>query len=625
MVCAALGRGFCLKHFFVLLGGLAISVILVVLMSMPGIAQTPEVSSTATPETSVIVASDVFVRGGPGESYVPVGALQAGDRVRAIARNEATTWLMIPYNRGYGWIRRDLAFWVEFLALLPVVDEDNLTPTPATDATEAILLLPTPTPTSNYVITSANSALVRAGPGRGYVRLGQLRPGDTVDPVARNEDTTWVMIRYTPPFLEAITGTETPIPIEFAWIARELVHWENEDSLQNLPVVDEDNLTPTATFTPSSTPSSTLTSTATSTATDTPTFTATSTATDTPTATFTPSDIPTLTATITSSPTSTTAPSLTMTSSPTATATTTPTPTFTATVTATPTPTLTATHTATVTATPTPSFTATHTTTATATETETPTLTETATNTAEPTRQAAVAQPSDTPVPPSDTPVHTATQLPTATAVPSNTEPSPSETLTSTVTISASETAESTEVAAAPVTESDNTPESAPTSVPTPVSGADESASALESTKMRPETIIAGVMLVLILLYIAAYLLGLRAVGRYTDGFVVDRCPVCQQGTLDIEARQVRFLGVPIVRRRIRCTHCRSVMREMGTRRWRYAIDPNANSAMYERYNGKIIEDYRLIELDQNPILPDQPHIRKPPTVFPRQDDDDHV
>jgi hypothetical protein len=72
-----------------------------------------------------------------------------------------------------------------------------------------------------------------------------------------------------------------------------------------------------------------------------------------------------------------------------------------------------------------------------------------------------------------------------------------------------------------------------------------------------------------------------------------------------MEQRTERFLGVPRVRRTVRCANCRSTLREVGPRRWRYSIDPNANQNMFNRYNGRVLEE------DFLRALPNQPHITR--------------
>ncbi|MBA3871340.1 MAG: hypothetical protein H0X30_19530, partial [Anaerolineae bacterium] len=236
---------------------------------------------TGTPTASSVIQQDIFVRGGPGRDYLPVGKLLAGDHVRPLSRNAQGDWVMIVYGKTYGWIRRDLAFWVENIDTLPVIDVTNLTPSPVlpTTPTATPLLLPTETPVGNWVQLDgdAQSGFVRAGPGRTYLRLGQLLTGDSVEPVSQNADGSWIMIRYGQ---------------GFGWVARNLVLWV--DNLDVLPVIEVVNLTPSATFT------ATNTSTPTSTATDTATSTITPTVTSTSTASFTPTVPATSTATFTS-------------------------------------------------------------------------------------------------------------------------------------------------------------------------------------------------------------------------------------------------------------------------------------------------------------------------------------
>src|SRR5262249_10371745 len=137
------------------------------------------------------------------------------------------------YRRFFGWIRRDLAIWKEDIDHLPVLDVPDLTPTFPPGKETATPFFPTSTPPANYVRVFANSAYVRAGPGRTYLRLSQLYAGENVEPVARNADGSWIMIR--------VDGG-------FGWIERDLVVWAVD--LDGLPVVSEDNLTPSLTFTP---------------------------------------------------------------------------------------------------------------------------------------------------------------------------------------------------------------------------------------------------------------------------------------------------------------------------------------------------------------------------------------
>ncbi|MGQ9887559.1 MAG: hypothetical protein ACUVSX_03625, partial [Aggregatilineales bacterium] len=279
----------------------------------------PSPTATPTPFLSQVLAADIYVRSGPGLGYVPVGGLRDGAFVVPASRSADGEWVMIRYSHGFGWVRRDLVYWVEDLDALPILLEDALTPTVQPGSESPTPFFPTPTPVGNWVSVGPEGALLRAGPGRGYLRLGTLTSGILIEePLGRNQDATWVMFRYGD---------------GFAWIARNLVVWSSD--VDGLPVLSENRLTPTATHTAS------LTATTTSTPTAIPTATSTASATPTPTATVTSTATATLTASPTASatPTSTSTASATPSATPTATVTNTPTATLTASPTASATPT----------------------------------------------------------------------------------------------------------------------------------------------------------------------------------------------------------------------------------------------------------------------------------------------
>lgn len=521
-------------------------------------AQDATASPTAS-EGNVVVVASAFVRSGPADSFVAVGALYAGDTVRPLNISEDGFWILIPYSRGNGWIQRNLVRWEDdaALELLPVMPA-NITPTPRVEVTNTPFI-PTFTPEGNYVNPSnAQSVYLRAGPGRGYLRLGQLRPSDTVIPLARNADTTWIMIRFQ----------NTPFQDGFAWVAADLITWEDPASLADLPIVEETNLTPTATFTASITPSITQTPAPSSTAS------ATSSMTTAPTATAEASATATNTNTATTAPTATSEASATATETNTATATHTATLEPTATATSTASTTLEPSATASSTATNTPEATATDTATTAPTETNTATTAPSATHTAttEPTTEAAVVV-----VFPSET----------ATTAPSNT-PEPSATATETLAPTDIFALQSTAVVLNATAE------------PSPAPLVEETVPQA-GFSLPIEAIVGLIVLLIIALYIGLYMQGLSAAARYKAGFVVDRCPVCQRGHLHIEERPNRLLGIPMTRRTVRCDECRSVLRETGNRRWRYAVDRIENPLMYERFNGKEVSDADLERLLKQP------------------------
>jgi ribosomal protein S27E len=114
---------------------------------------------------------------------------------------------------------------------------------------------------------------------------------------------------------------------------------------------------------------------------------------------------------------------------------------------------------------------------------------------------------------------------------------------------------------------------------------------------IAPELIAAGALILLILGYIALYLRGAATASQYAGGFVIDKCPVCREGNLTVESRTERSLGIPNTKHVVRCDNCRSVIRESGGGRWRYAVDRAVNPAMYDRLNNREIREDTLKRL----------------------------
>lgn len=224
---------------------------------------------------------------------------------------------------------------------------------------------------------------------------------------------------------------------------------------------------------------------------------------------------------------------------------------------------------------------------------------------------------------PTDTPVSTDT----ATITPTNT-PTVTNTATHTNTATPTETVAADEVAVvatepptptrtlAPLDAPDVLPTALPASetpggavaaVVTPPGGGDAPGGAPPLTTIPPEPnnrlplelIIGGGILLVVVGYAGVFWRGAAAADRYADGFVIDTCPVCEEGNLTVDTRVNRILGVPRVKRAVRCDNCRSVLREVGARRWRYAIDRLANPDLYRRYNGRVLDESTLESLNK--------------------------
>ena len=549
-----------------------------------------------------------------------IGRVNYGDWVQPLARNSDGDWIQISYLTTVGWVPQESVQWRFDIAALPVISLSDVTPVPR-PLYYSTPGGPTYTPNRNWVSVGQEGAYVRSGPGRGYPTLGALYTGDIIDPVAHDVAEDWVMIRFGE---------------GFGWIRYDLVEWSSD--VLPLPVIDVPELTPGFTAVPvrpSATPLPTVSvlttrtpvrgpipletptplPTATFTPSVTPVPTETATATTTPSATST--ETPTETATATSTATET--PTATATASATLTATASATPTETATVTASATPT----ETATATWTQTPSATSTETNTPTATLTETPTetvlplvlqvsptlaLTETPVSTETLTATVTV---SETPVPTetaTEIPTETATATATNTASPTPTEtPSPTETATSTLTPTATETPTETATATATNTASP-TPSETPIPSETPTATITPTATSAPLVAVTsegeddgglptPALLAGGILAALLLAYLVTYVIQASNIARYREGFVLERCPVCEEGHLHLEDRHYRVLGIPRVRRTVRCDNCNSVLRQLRPDRWRYAVDGAANPAMFEQYNGRILSEQQLLEI----------------------------
>lgn len=130
-------------------------------------------------------------------------------------------------------------------------------------------------------------------------------------------------------------------------------------------------------------------------------------------------------------------------------------------------------------------------------------------------------------------------------------------------------------------------------------SGDDANSDSVPSSSISPGSglAIGGVGMLLLGFYGWRFVRGTRNLRRYSDGFVVDWCPVCRTGRLHLDEHVNRVLGVPRVHRTVRCNECRSVLREMRPGEWRYAVDPVADEAFAAEHNGNLFYDAGLIEL----------------------------
>lgn len=607
---------------------------------------------TTTPNVNwVHVPEGINVRGGPGFGYGPVGALPVGAWVQPLARNPDGDWILISYLYTQGWVQVDGVSWRLDTDALPVMAVLSPTPIPR-PLYYSTPGGPTYTPNANWVDVGVEGGFVRAGPGQGYAVIGNVFTGDVVDAVAHDAEVDWVLIRFGD---------------GYGWVRYDLVAWaEPIDPLPVIeepfltpsftPVPARPSATRTPSPTPTLTPSPTLSPSATASPTDTPTVTASF----TPTATTTPTDTARPTATETHTATAT--PTLEPSATPTHTYTPTPTATITASATATPSPTATSSATATPTVTPSdtptarPSATPSATVTPTLTDTPRPTITPSATVTVPATPLPTLLSGAEAVLPAptlTSSPTETPLPSPTLTATPNTPTPTPSPTNTASATPTSTSTATQAPSATpsptpSPLAKNSPTPVmlALPTASPTPaptatasptptdtpspsvqpvpaasatplavaVAGAPETEDNVTTGTVTPPNdgesappwllVVGGSLAALAALYAIGYVVGAANLARYREGFVITVCPICARGTLSVEDRRYRTLGIPRVRRVVRCSECRSVLRQVGRNRWRYAVDAAENPAAYQSLNNRVLTEHDLLSLA--PELPPQ-------------------
>jgi hypothetical protein len=113
----------------------------------------------------------------------------------------------------------------------------------------------------------------------------------------------------------------------------------------------------------------------------------------------------------------------------------------------------------------------------------------------------------------------------------------------------------------------------------------------------RVYLLLGGMLAILAGLYSGIYVSQAAQLNRYHEGFMLAICPVCEEGELYLEERRYRMLGIPRVRRVVRCDTCRSVLREVGRQRWRYAVDGAENPELYDEINGQVLTEDELLDI----------------------------
>jgi hypothetical protein len=174
-----------------------------------------------------------------------------------------------------------------------------------------------------------------------------------------------------------------------------------------------------------------------------------------------------------------------------------------------------------------------------------------------------------------------------------------------------------------PTTTTTPTDAAAIAAVPTALPGITAITTPQQGDGLRPELLAGLFGLLVVGGYGLFYWRGLAAADRYRNGFIIKRCPVCLQGDLVVETKRERLLGIPRPRHAVYCTHCRSVLREAGSRQWRYAVDRLDNPLLYGSLNNHILTEDQLRELSQSAARFQQPPQPRTPPTPPQFVDDE--
>jgi hypothetical protein len=192
---------------------------------------------------------------------------------------------------------------------------------------------------------------------------------------------------------------------------------------------------------------------------------------------------------------------------------------------------------------------------------------------------------------PSETPTTTATLTPSQTLPPSAT---PAITVAPTIRVTATRSAGVAPTIGGPAT--------AQPSGSTP-GGPSAPAITIPSEAQLPLYGGLGILVLAGAIYYWQWSAGRAEVKRYAKGFVLSICPVCQEGHIHLDEVVRTTAGIPWVRRSARCDTCNSVLRELRPGLWRYSIDAYANPELAERFKSQRATTAELQELARNIVL----------------------
>lgn len=179
-------------------------------------------------QDDMLVTAEAFrvvnVRSGPTVDNPVIGQLDSGDVVNVVGRSNAESdWLQVEFDNQLGWVAFFVVTVTGDTTLLPIIE--NLEA--AQDETSLAIAVEAPAElviSTDVTATAYRRANVRSEPVTTAPVIAQLRPGDVVIVIARNNDESdWLQIQF-----DGQSG----------WVAYFLVSIEG--NLEIIPIVDAD-------------------------------------------------------------------------------------------------------------------------------------------------------------------------------------------------------------------------------------------------------------------------------------------------------------------------------------------------------------------------------------------------
>lgn len=145
-----------------------------------------DIPSAPVPPVPVAPNALLTLRSGPGFNHNVVGRVFQGQRVQAIARNDANNWVKVRVNESglEGWIAAANVQLTIPITSLPIQSESGG-------------VIPPTSPTVFSAIVSTGALNVRSGPAITFGVTAVVTQGTSVELLGRNSSSSWVKVRLS--------------------------------------------------------------------------------------------------------------------------------------------------------------------------------------------------------------------------------------------------------------------------------------------------------------------------------------------------------------------------------------------------------------------------------------------